>query len=162
MNMVCKNTYLRAILIIYSKHVRYHKKWNGRWIWNDTNLSSKSGYSVWEPFTAFRLSQGSPLLRQPWKACAAMSDSACFCCLLIASQILYLYTLFLIFRVFRKKQLNSLKYSCLALKSKRVFQGIWKSSVPETRISAPYTSVGVTAATERDQNYCARFAMICR
>lgn len=56
--------------------------------------------------------------------CAAMSFGLCFCCLLISTQILYLYTLLLIFHGFRKKHLNPLKHSCLALRSERVFQGL--------------------------------------
>lgn len=46
----------------------------------------------------------------PRTVCAATSSGICFYCLLITTQILYVYTLFLIFHVFRKKQLNPLKY----------------------------------------------------
>lgn len=60
-------------------------------------------------------------------------SSACSYCLLIDSQILYLYILFLIFHVFRKKQLDSLKYSSLALKSKQVCQETWMPPVSQTR-----------------------------
>lgn len=39
----------------------------------------------------------------PWAVCTAMSSGICLYCLLIAAQIRYLYTLFLISHVFRKK-----------------------------------------------------------
>lgn len=83
-------------LVIYSKCMRYHENWNGRWTWNDANLNSKSDCSIWDSY-CLPTSTGMSSALPDMEHCAAMSSGMCFCCLLTATQILYLYMLFLVF-----------------------------------------------------------------